>query len=280
MAAEIIDGRKIADSLLSALAEEIRGKGLKPKLATVLVGEDPASVSYVAGKIRACERIGVASDAHRLPASVTEGELLKLVGKLNADRSVHGILVQFPLPPHLSEKKVTEAISEEKDVDGFSPRSLGRLFGGDESMPAATPAGVTYLLEAAGVRIAGSHAVVVGRSITVGKPLAAMLLNRDATVTVCHSKTRDLASHTRQADILCVAVGKPGMVSAGMVKKGATVVDVGTTRVDGRLAGDVDFDAVREVAGKITPVPRGIGPMTIASLMRNTVRACERAAAR
>jgi methylenetetrahydrofolate dehydrogenase (NADP+)/methenyltetrahydrofolate cyclohydrolase len=277
MAAEIIDGKKAAEALLRELAEEVRSKRLKPKLATVLVGNDPASVTYVTNKMVACAKVGISAVLHRLPESVSEEELLALVSRLNRDASVHGVLVQVPLPRHIDEQKALSAVAEEKDVDGFSARNLGLLLSGDESMPACTPAGVIRLVEKSGTAVSGANAVVVGRSVNVGKPIAVMLLNRDATVTVCHSKTRDLASFTRNADILCVAAGKPGLVSGDMVKPGATVIDVGTSRVAGKLVGDVDFASVSKVAGKITPVPGGVGPMTVAWLMRNTVKACERA---
>ncbi len=268
----IIDGNKARDEILDQLAEEIKRRKLTPCLATFLVGDDPASVTYVANKIKACDRVRIRSRHVHLPANTSEKELLSQVAKLNKDKSVNGILVQFPLPKQISQQKVMEAISPEKDVDGTHPISLGRLLSGNESMPACTPAGVITLLEKA-TAIKGKHAVVVGRSNTVGKPLAVMLLNRDATVTVCHSKTKDLAAITRQADILCVAVGRPKMITKDMVKKGAVVIDIGINRVDGKLIGDVDFEGVKEVAAAITPVPGGVGPMTIASLMQNTVRA-------
>jgi methylenetetrahydrofolate dehydrogenase (NADP+)/methenyltetrahydrofolate cyclohydrolase len=277
MAAEIIDGKKIAGELLEELAKEIKEKGLKPKLATVLVGENPASKTYVRNKVRACEKIGVESVLHELPDTTTQEELLELVNKLNEDASVHGILVQLPLPEGIDKDKVIEAVAPEKDVDGFKAVNLGKVLSGDESMPSCTPAGVIHLLEKAWVQLEGADAVVVGRSITVGKPVAALLLNRSATVTVCHSRTKELGEVTKKADVLIVAVGKAKMIKADMVKPGATVIDVGINRVEGKLAGDVDFDSVKEVAGKITPVPGGVGPMTVACLMRNTVRACERA---
>ena len=276
MAAKIIDGKKAAEELIGELAAEVKAKGLKPKLATILVGEDPASVTYVNSKVKACSRVGIESAEFRLKEATTQDELLKLVKKLNADRSVSGILVQMPLPGHIGQKAIINAVLPEKDVDGFNPVNLGKLIDGDESLPSATPGGVIYLLEKERVTFRGADAVVVGRSITVGKPLAALLLNRDATVTVCHSKTKDLAAVTKRADILCVAVGRPKMITKEMVKPGAVVVDIGINRIDGKLIGDVDFDSVKEIAGKITPVPGGVGPMTVASLMKNTVRACER----
>lgn len=272
---KIIDGNKARDALLAELAGEIRRKKLSPCLATVLVGSDPASVTYVANKRKACAGVGIISRHIHLPASTSEKGLLALVSKLNKDKTVNGILVQFPVPKHISQEKVMEAISPEKDVDGTHPMNLGKLLSGNESMPACTPSGVITLLEKV-VKIAGKHAVVVGRSNTVGKPLAIMLLNRDATVTVCHSKTKNIGEITRQADILCVAVGKPKMITKNMVKKGAVVIDIGITRVNGKLVGDVDFDGVKKAVSAITPVPGGVGPMTIASLMRNTVRAAKK----
>ena len=282
MAAEMIDGKKISEELLGEVAQEVKAKNLTPKLATILVGDDPASQTYINSKIKACGRCGIISDHHPLPSSATKKELLGLIAKLNKDASVHGILVQVPLPGklHSDEKELVESVSPEKDVDGYTALNLGKLLQGDESMPSCTPAGVILLLEKSRVKVEGANAVVVGRSITVGRPLAAMLINRNATVTVCHSKTKDLAAATRNADILCVAVGKPKLVTKGMVKPGAAVIDVGINRVEGKLVGDVDFDSVKEVAGKITPVPGGVGPMTVALLMRNTMRACERASRR
>jgi len=274
--AEIIDGKRIADELLEDLAHEIKANRLKPKLATILVGEDAASKTYINNKVKACARIGVENTHYSLAEDTTPDELLSLIKQLNENKTVHGILVQMPLPKHIDRKIIIGAIAPEKDVDGFNPINIGRLVDGDESMPACTPAGIIHLLEKCGVALEGANAVVVGRSIIVGKPLAMLLLNRNATVTVCHSKTRNLAEITRQADVLCVAVGKPRMITANMVKPGAVVIDVGINRVGGRLVGDVDFESVCKIAGKITPVPGGVGPMTVASLMRNTVHACAR----
>ena len=275
MAATILDGNKVREEMLAELEKRIKEKGLKPRLATVLVGKNAGSITYIAMKAKAASRIGVATEAYELPETTGEEELLKLVAKLNRKKDIHGILVQFPLPKGLSQQKVTEAISPAKDVDGLHPINLGKLVSGDESMPACTPYGIITLLERSGVQFAGKRAVVVGRSVSVGKPLAALLLNRDATVTVCHSKTKDLGEITKQADILCVAIGKPKAITADMVKPGAVVVDVGINRVEGKIVGDVDV-AVKEVAGAMTPVPGGVGPMTIATLMRSTVAACER----
>ena len=270
--AKLIDGIKARDAVIAELAKEIKREKISPCLATVLVGDDPASATYVSNKIKACAKAGIRSRHIQLPARTTETELLSLVEKLNKDKSVNGILVQFPVPRHICQRKVMEAILPEKDVDGTHPINIGKLVAGNESMPACTPAGIITLLER-NTKIAGKHAVVVGRSNTVGKPLSAMLLNRDATVTVCHSKTKNLPSIAKQADILCVAIGKPKFVKKAMVKKGAIVIDVGINRVNGKLVGDVDFERVKGVASAITPVPGGVGPMTIASLMRNTLRA-------
>lgn len=276
MPAQLIDGKTVSDALMAALSSEVKEKNLKPKLVTVLVGENPASLTYISNKAKACAKVGIEFELKKLGEEVSQKELLELVRALNDDAAVHGLLVQLPLPKHIDEAEVSRAVAPEKDVDGYTPLNLGRLMAGDEFMPSCTPAGVIHLLEVSGVKLEGANAVVVGRSITVGRPLAAMLLNRNATVTVCHSKTKNLAEVTRNADVLCVAVGKPKMITASMVKKGAVVIDVGINRVDGNLVGDVDFEGVKEVAGKITPVPGGVGPMTVAMLLKNTVRACER----
>jgi methylenetetrahydrofolate dehydrogenase (NADP+) / methenyltetrahydrofolate cyclohydrolase len=279
MAAKIIDGKSLAaqvrDSLKNAIAT-LAARGVRPGLAAILAGNDPASRVYVRNKARACDDAGVRSEIHELPESVSESALLERVAQLNADRAVHGVLVQLPLPRHLDAHRVLEAISPAKDVDGFHAVNLGALVQGRPGFVPGTPAGVMRLIEHAGVGLAGRHAVIVGRSTIVGKPLALLLLQKDATVTICHSKTADLASVTRQADILVAAVGKARMITAPMVKPGACVIDVGINRLaDGKLAGDVDFAGVKEVAGAITPVPGGVGPMTVAMLMANTVRAAE-----
>jgi methylenetetrahydrofolate dehydrogenase (NADP+)/methenyltetrahydrofolate cyclohydrolase len=250
-----------------------------PGLAVVLVGDDPGSQVYVRNKARACEQAGVHSEVHALAAGTSQAQLVALVRRLGADPRIDGVLVQLPLPPGLDNRAVIEAIAPAKDVDGFHYQNLGALVAGDPAFRPCTPTGVMKLLEHEGVPLEGARACVVGRSTIVGKPMALMLLEAGATVTVAHSKTRDLAAVTREADVLVVAAGRPGLVTAPMVKPGAVVVDVGINRAaGGGLAGDVDFAGVREVAGAITPVPGGVGPMTIAMLIANTVRAAERRA--
>jgi len=278
--AQIIDGKAIADKIRRQVAREaaqFRDKtGVQPGLATVLVGDNSASATYVRSKQKACEELGMRSVGHHLPADATQEEVEGLVRSLGADPAVHGILVQLPLPGHVDAERVLGAVSETKDVDGFHAANLGALLRGTPRFVPCTPAGVLRLIEHAGVPLAGRHAVVIGRSSIVGKPLALLLLQRDATVTICHSKTADLAAVTRQADILVAAVGSAKLIGADMVKAGACVVDVGINRLaDGTLAGDVDFAAVKETAGWITPVPGGVGPMTVAMLIVNTVRAAE-----
>lgn len=279
MPAKIIDGKSLAaelrNSLKSAVAS-LAARGARPGLAAILAGDDPASRVYVRNKARACEETGLHSEIHEFPDSVAESALLDCVARLNADPRVHGILAQLPLPRGIDPNRVLAAISPAKDVDGFHAMNLGALVQGRPGFVPGTPGGVMRLLEHAGVPLAGQQAVIVGRSTIVGKPLALLLLQKDATVTICHSRTRDLASVTRQADILIAAVGRPKLITAPMVKSGACVIDVGINRMaDGKLAGDVDFAAVREIAGSITPVPGGVGPMTIAMLIVNTVRAAE-----
>ncbi len=279
MRAKIIDGKSLAaelrNSLKSAIAS-LAARGLRPGLAAILAGDDPASRVYLRNKARACEDTGVRSEIHEFPTNVSAGALLDCIARLNADNAVHGILVQLPLPRQLDAERILAAVSPDKDVDGFHAANLGALLRGRPGFVPGTPAGVMRLLEHAGVPIAGKQAVIVGRSTIVGKPLALLLLQKDATVTICHSKTQDLASLTRQADILVAAVGRPKLITADMVKRGACVIDVGISRTaDGKLAGDVDFAAVEEIAGCITPVPGGVGPMTVAMLIVNTVRAAE-----
>jgi len=275
----LIDGKTLAATLRASLKNSVaslRARGVQPGLAAVLVGDDPASRVYVRNKIRACDEAGIRSVRRELPASTSESQLLDCIAELNSDRSIHGILVQLPLPKLLDADRILAAISPLKDVDGFHAANLGALVQGRPGFVPGTPSGVMRLLEHAAVPLAGRRAVIVGRSSIVGKPLALLLLQKDATVTICHSKTADLASVTRQADILVAAVGKAGMITAEMVKPGACVIDVGINRLaDGKLAGDVDFAGVTEVAGAITPVPGGVGPMTVAMLMANTVRAAE-----
>jgi methylenetetrahydrofolate dehydrogenase (NADP+)/methenyltetrahydrofolate cyclohydrolase len=283
MTATILDGKKLAKELRSELAEEviefIQNNAVVPCLAAVLVGDDPASEVYVRNKRVACEAAGIESQLHRLGAGASLDELLQLVAKLNKDHDVHGILVQSPLPPQIEPARVVQAVNPAKDVDAFHPENVGRLVQGRPRFLPCTPHGIQQLLMRSGIEIAGRHVVIVGRSDIVGKPLAIMLSQKgkggDATVTVCHSRTPDLPSITRQADILVVAIGRAKLVTADMVKPGATVVDVGINRTEDGLVGDVDFDAVREVAGAITPVPGGVGPLTIAMLLRNTLQAAE-----
>lgn len=274
-----IDGKAIAAEIrleLRQRAENLRARGIVPCLAVILAGEDPASKIYVRNKKRACEEIGIVSREVLLPGEVTEEELISEIRALNADRTVHAMLVQLPLPRHLNALKILDEIAPEKDADGFHVVSAGRLFTGREAVPPCTPAGCMELIRRAGVSVEGKQAVVLGRSNIVGKPMALLLLNANATVTVCHSRTRDLSEITRRADILVSAVGRAHTVTADMVKPGACVIDVGMNRVDGRLMGDVDYDEVEKVAGAITPVPGGVGPMTIAMLMRNALDAAER----
>ena len=282
MTARIIDGKDLALHFRQEFAIRVgrlKDRGITPGLAVVIVGEDPASKVYVRTKALACEAIGMHSEVHALPAGTTQRHLVSMVERLNAERRIHGILVQMPLPRHLDARAVIDAIAPAKDVDGFHYQNVGSLVAGEAAFYPCTPWGVMKMLEHEGIAVEGAHAVVVGRSTIVGKPMALLLLNAGATVTICHSKTRDLPAMTRQADILVAAVGKPRMITAAMVKPGAVVIDVGINRLpDGKLAGDVDFAAVAEVASYITPVPGGVGPMTIAMLLGNTVKAAERSA--
>jgi methylenetetrahydrofolate dehydrogenase (NADP+)/methenyltetrahydrofolate cyclohydrolase len=279
MTARLIDGKALAAQLRAALKPAVAAlaaRGARPGLAAILAGDDPASRIYVRNKVRACEEVGVRSELHEFAAEVSEKTLLERIAGLNRDPTVHGIVVQMPLPAHLDHERVLAAVSAAKDVDGFHAENLGLLARGTPRFVSCTPAGVLRLLDHAGVPLAGRHAVVIGRSTIVGKPMALLLLQRDATVTICHSKTIRLAELARQADVLVAAAGRPRMVGAEMVKPGACVIDVGTSRTaEGKLSGDVDFAAVSEVAGWITPVPGGVGPMTVAMLVANTVRATE-----
>lgn len=281
MSAQIIDGKNISDTIREEIKQEtaeLREKGIQPGLAVVLVGEDPASQVYVRNKAKACEELGFYSEVHKLPAETTQSDLLALIAKLNGQRSINGILVQLPLPKHIEEKAVIDAIAVDKDVDGFHPISVGNLMIGDDSLLPCTPAGVIELLKRTGVDIAGKRAVVIGRSNIVGKPVSLLLLREHATVTIAHSRTPNLPETAREADILVAAVGVPKLVKRDWVKPGAVVIDVGINRQeDGKLCGDVDFDDVLPVAGAITPVPRGVGPMTITMLMKNTLKAAKRA---
>jgi methylenetetrahydrofolate dehydrogenase (NADP+)/methenyltetrahydrofolate cyclohydrolase len=277
VAAQIIDGKQIAQQIRSDLARQIQerieqGKP-RPGLAVVLVGDNPASQLYVKMKQKACLEVGIHSEEHRLPASISQGRLLGLIDQLNSDPRIHGILVQLPLPDGLDEEEVIMRIRPEKDVDGFHPINVGRLAIGADTYVPCTPAGVMKMLDWINYDPAGKKAVVVGRSNIVGKPVAQLLLKRNATVTICHSHTKDLMDECRQADILVAAVGRPQMIKADWVKPGAAVIDVGINKIGKKTVGDVDFDNVKEVAGWITPVPGGVGPMTIAMLLANTVRA-------
>ena len=281
MAATLIDGRAVAKALKEEIAQRTQAmiaQGVTPHLAVVLVGEDPASQVYVRNKENGCIKAGIRSTVIRLEEDCTQQELEETVKRLNADASVDGILVQLPLPKHLNEASVLRLIDPDKDVDGFHAMNSGRLMNGQPGFVPCTPLGVMKLLEAYGIDPAGKHAVVIGRSNIVGKPMAMLLLRANATVTICHSRTQNLADITRQADILVAAVGRANFVTADMVKPGAAVIDVGINRVDGRLVGDVDFDAVSGVAGCITPVPGGVGQMTIAMLLSNTLDAAARCA--
>ena len=280
MAARILDGKSLAAQVRAGVQQEaarLAQRGIRPGLAVILAGDDPASKVYVRNKVRACEETGVRSSLFEYPGSVSQGELLDRVARLNADPAVHGILVQLPLPKPVDALRVLDAVSPAKDVDGFHDENLGALLAGKPGLVPCTPAGVMRLLDHAAVPLAGRRAVVIGRSNIVGKPLALLLLQRDATVTICHSKSRNIEAIAAEADILVAAIGRAKLVGAAMVKPGACVVDVGVNRLpDGTLAGDVDFHAAKEVAGWITPVPGGVGPMTIAMLLQNCLYAARK----
>jgi methylenetetrahydrofolate dehydrogenase (NADP+)/methenyltetrahydrofolate cyclohydrolase len=292
MTATIIDGKQVAESMRAELKEEVarlKTKGIVPGLGVVLVGVDAASISYVTAKERTCSDLGIYSDDNHLPVETTQEELMAVVQRLNADPKINGILVQLPLPSHLNEAEVLMAIDPNKDVDGFHPTNVGKMVVGEKAFLPCTPHGVIQLLLRSGVKLSGSHTVIVGRSNIVGKPLMNMLVQKNATgnatVTVCHTRTKDLAYHTRQADIVVAAAGRPNTITADMVKEGVAVIDVGVNRIEDatkksgfRLVGDVDFEAVKEKASFITPVPGGVGPMTITMLMYNTVESAKRAA--
>lgn len=292
MTAQIIDGKQVAADMRAELKIKVAGlkeKGIVPGLAVVLVGEDPASKSYVTAKERACEEIGIYSNDNRLAADISQDELMALIDKLNNDPKINGILVQLPLPKHLNESEVLLAIDPKKDVDGFHPINVGKMVVGEETFLPCTPHGILQLLIRSNVKIEGSEVVVVGRSNIVGKPIANMLIQKsdtgNATVTVCHTRTKNLAEHTLRADIIIAAAGRPDTITADMVKEGAVVIDVGVNRVEDatkkrgyRLVGDVSFDTVKEKASLITPVPGGVGPMTITMLLYNTVQSAEMAA--
>ena len=278
--AQIIDGKAIAAEITEEMrlrAQALREKGIVPCLAVILAGNDPASEIYVRNKRRACKRAGIESRMIRLDQSVSREEILREIHALNQDPAVHAVLVQLPLPGHLDETEILSAVLPEKDADGFHPLNAGRLLTGEKGVLPCTPAGCMELLRRTGVSLSGAEAVVIGRSNIVGKPMSLLLLRENCTVTLCHSRTKNLAEHVRRADVVICAVGRPGLVTGEMIKPGATVIDVGINRLaDGRVVGDADFESVSAVAGAITPVPGGVGPMTIAMLMKNAILAAER----
>ncbi len=279
MSANILSGKTMSEELRAEIASRVsalKAKGLTPGLAVILVGNDPASEIYVRNKGNGCTEVGMYSRTINMPAETTQEELESAIDALNNDPTIHGILVQLPLPKHLDENAALAKILPEKDVDGFHLINAGHMLTGTEGVVACTPRGALHMIKSTGVNLSGKEAVVIGRSNIVGKPMAMLLLKENCTVTICHSRTQNLAEHTRRADILVAAVGKAGFVTADMVKPGAIVIDVGINRVDGKVKGDVDFDAVKEVAGWITPVPGGVGKMTITMLLMNTVEAAER----
>lgn len=277
MPAQIIDGRALSKKIRQRITEEssiLKEKGIIPGLAVILIGDDPASHTYVNNKKKACEECGFYSEIYKLPESTPEADVLELIEVLKSRKEINGILVQSPFPKHISEKKILLAIPPEKDVDAFHPQNVGAIVAGDFDFVPCTPAGVMEMLKEYNIEVSGKHAVVIGRSNIVGKPMSILLLHKHATVTICHSRTKYLADITRQADILVAAVGRLGFVTADMVKPGAVVIDVGMNRKeDGKLAGDVDFNGVSEIAAYITPVPGGVGLMTVAMLLQNTLRA-------
>ncbi|MDO8886253.1 bifunctional methylenetetrahydrofolate dehydrogenase/methenyltetrahydrofolate cyclohydrolase FolD [Candidatus Oleimmundimicrobium sp.] len=279
MSAKIIDGKAIAASIRQDMVDEVaqlKKEGITPGLAVVIVGDDPASKVYVGQKEKGCAQVGIYSEKYALPADTSEEELLALVSKLNIDDKINGILVQLPLPKQIDEKKILYAISPVKDVDGFHPENIGKLVIGEDAFLPCTPHGIMVLLKHAGIDLRGKEAVVVGRSNIVGKPISLMLLSKSATVTICHSKTKDLSFHTKRADVLVAAVGKPEMIKGEMVKDGVIVIDVGVNRLEsGKLVGDVEFESVSKKALVITPVPGGVGPMTITMLLKNTIKAAK-----
>ncbi|HDR6260986.1 TPA: bifunctional methylenetetrahydrofolate dehydrogenase/methenyltetrahydrofolate cyclohydrolase FolD [Bacillus cereus] len=281
MVAVIIKGNEVAEKKRAQLTEEVvklKEQGIVPGLAVILVGEDPASRSYVKGKEKGCEQVGIYSELIELPETITEERLLAEIDRLNGDDRINGILVQLPLPKHIEEKAIIERISPEKDVDGFHPISVGRMMTGQDTFLPCTPHGIVELVKETNLDIFGKHVVVIGRSNIVGKPVGQLFLNENATVTYCHSKTQNMKELSKLADILIVAVGRPKMITADYIKEGAVVIDVGVNRLEtGKLCGDVDFDNVLDVAGYITPVPKGVGPMTITMLLHNTVESAKRA---
>lgn len=281
MKAELISGKTMSEEIrkkITVRVDKLRAEhGVTPGLAVILVGNDPASEIYVNNKGKGCAEVGMVSETIKLPAETEQETLIAKIRELNADARIHGILVQLPLPRHLDENVVLAEISPEKDVDGFHLLNVGRLMTGEDGVVACTPKGALKMIKSTGIDLNGKEAVVIGRSNIVGKPMAMLLLRENCTVTMCHSRTKDLATHTRNADVLVVAIGKAGFVTADMVKPGAVVIDVGINRVDGKVVGDVDFESVSEVAGWITPVPGGVGKMTITMLLENTLEAAERA---
>ncbi|MBQ8649075.1 MAG: bifunctional methylenetetrahydrofolate dehydrogenase/methenyltetrahydrofolate cyclohydrolase FolD [Clostridia bacterium] len=275
----IIDGKAISAAVKEAVKTEVaqlKEKGITTGLAVIIVGEDPASKVYVSNKKKACEALGMISREYALPENTTEDELISLIEKLNSDKEINGILCQLPLPKHINEKKVIDSIIPEKDVDAFHPQNVGKIMIGDYDFVPCTPAGIMEMLKYENIDVSGKRCVVIGRSNIVGKPMAMLLLHKNGTVTVCHSKTENLKEICREADILVAAVGRANFVTADMVKEGAVVIDVGMNRVDGKLCGDVDFDSVKDKTSAITPVPGGVGPMTIAMLMKNTLTAAKK----
>jgi len=279
MSAIILDGKKIAQEIqeeLSLKLEELKGKGVTPGLGVIRVGEDPSSLIYVRNKKRKAEEVGIHFEEHTLQENTSQDKLIELIARLNSDSRIGGIVLQLPLPDHLDEKRILEKISPDKDVDGFHPLNMGRLLKGKPSFIPATPRGIVELLDRYKIPLEGKRAVVIGRSDIVGKPLAFLLLARNATVTICHSKTKDLSLITREGDILVAALGKPGFIKEDMVKEGSVIIDVGINRVDNKIVGDVDFEKVKEKISYITPVPGGVGPMTIIMLLKNVLDAAEK----
>ncbi len=274
----ILDGRKLSAKIKNELKDEVKilnQKGITPTLAVILVGEDEASKTYVGMKKKACEEVGIKSLVYKLDESVSENELLELIDKINNDSSIHALLIQLPLPKHIDTSKVLQAVNPKKDVDGFHPCNMGKLVEGLDTFAPCTPLGVMELFREYGIEVYGKDVCVVGASNIVGKPMWALLVNEMATVDICHIATRDLASHTKRADIVIVGVGKPNLIRADMVKDGVVVVDIGINKVDGKIVGDVDFENVSKKASYITPVPGGVGPMTIAMLLKNTIKAAK-----
>lgn len=276
MPAQILDGKKVAASIREEVVAEVaalKERGVKPKLAVILAGDDPASVVYARSKEKSCKNVGIEYVLYNLPGSVTDRELLDLINKLNKDENIHGIMIELPLPKHLDKKKILEAVLPVKDVDGVHPINRGYILNGGNGLFPATPTSCIELLLRSGVEIKGKNAVLVGRGETVGKPLVFMMLNQNATVTVCHTKTVDLAAETRRADILVAAVGRPRMIKANMIKPGAVVVDAGINEVEGGICGDVDYERAKEVAGLISPVPGGVGSLTTVLIQKNVLKA-------